>query len=679
LPNTPDTSPRFTVPGYTDVRLVGRGGFSTVWYAMQTQYERVVALKVLDVGLEDERTKRQFQRECAATGRLSGHPNIVTILDSGFTSQGMPFLAMDYCSQGSLLDRISREGPLPVADVLRIGVKMCGALESAHQKDILHRDLKPENILVNAYGEPGLADFGIATVTARLESSVTMHALTPSHAPPEVLEGKKATELSDVYSLSSTLYVLLAGRPAFSMGADPSILQFLLRVTSDPVPPIPRADVPQVVQDVLIAAMAKDPAYRYQSAADFGKALQQLQAHLGYPVTELVTLVPMPGATAASALAPTPAPAPASPPPAPGSSAPGPPAGQPAPGALDPQLSPQGLPQPTAASQPRAAKTGPAPQFAPAPPDPTVIPPPPAAAVAPAAAAPPRPQTGPVAPPPPPGSFAAAPASPDATMMRPGTDTGTGSAAPTGGTGGNGAGRDPGAPAGPVVAPPLPSPDLYGGPDTGSATVYHERAVPVIEAADLTPPREASKPSPILRTVAIVVVIVLLAGVGYLAFTRLKGDGSVDAGGPATSAVTVATTNAPTTAGRGPDPSVTTATTPSSGAVTTTGGSTGGTITAPENVSVKVLANESVQVTWSDPSGGKAPYVYEVVSPDGQVLSKISAVGPGTTSTVVTETNNGPLKTESTTYCVAVGAIGGPGKPLWAAAPCTDGTTVTVS
>ncbi len=131
------------MPGYTDVRLVGRGGFSTVWYAMQTQYERVVALKVLDVGLEDERTKRQFQRECAATGRLSGHPNIVTILDSGFTSQGMPYLAMDYCAQGSLLDRIAREGPLPVADVLRIGVKMCGALESAHQKDILHRDLKP--------------------------------------------------------------------------------------------------------------------------------------------------------------------------------------------------------------------------------------------------------------------------------------------------------------------------------------------------------------------------------------------------------------------------------------------------------------------------------------------------------------------------------------------------------
>ncbi len=507
-----------------------------------------------------------------------------------------------------------------------------------------------------------------------------MHALTPSHAPPEVLEGKKATELSDVYSLASTLYVLLAGRPAFSMGADPSILQFLLRVTSDPVPPIPRADVPQVVQDVLIAAMAKDPAYRYQSAAELGKALQQLQAHLGYPVTELVTLVPMPGATPAATLAPPPAPAPAPSPVTP---------------AAPPAASSPAAPPAAAASMPtgtpRAAQTGPAPQFAPAPPDPTFIPPPAPAAFGDAPGAE-RPTTGPVAPPPPPAGFGGAPASPDATMLRPGTGAGTGGAGTgTGGgagagvdaAGGNGAGRGGEVPTA-AVAPPLPSPDLYGGPDTGSATVYHERAVPVIEAADLTPPSEASKPSPVLRTVAVVVVLVLLIGIGYLAVTRLKGSSTTDATAPTSAASSPSTTtpaNGPSTTGGGPDSSVTatTATTGTSGGVTTTGGSTGGTITAPENVAVKVLANESVQVTWSDPSGGKAPYVYEVVSPDGQVLSKISAVGPGTTSTVVTETNNGPLKTESTTYCVAVGAIGGPGKPLWAPAPCTDGTTITVS
>ena len=262
-------------------------------------------------------------------------------------------------------------------------------------------------------------------------------------------------------------------------------------------------------------------------------------------------------------------------------------------------------------------------------------------------------------------------------MMRPGAagsdDGPAGSAGP-----GAGNGRA-GAPSGPVVAPPLPSADLYGGPDIGSATVYHERAVPVIESADLTPPAEASKPSPVLRAVAIVVVLVLLAGIGYLGFTKLTGSSTTSTAGPSSTVTSAAPpSSAVTTPPTLSDPA-TSPTTGGGASSTTSGGGAGGSITAPENVTLKVLANESIQVTWVDPSGGKAPFVYEVVSPDGQVLSKISSVGLGTTSTVVTETNSGPLKTEGTTYCVAVGAIAGTGKPLWAAAPCTDGTSVNIT
>ncbi|HMO12364.1 MAG TPA: serine/threonine-protein kinase, partial [Actinotalea sp.] len=276
------------LPGYGDMHLIAHGGFSSVYASVQLQYNRPVAIKVLDVGFDDDKLRRQYTRECAATGLLTGHPNILTILDSGFSPDGKPYLVMDYCANGALADRLRQEGPLPVADVLRVGVKMAGALETAHQAGILHRDLKPANILITAYGEPALSDFGIASVTSRLETSVTMSAMTPNHAPPEVLEGQKATAASDVYSLASTLYTLLAGRPAFAQDDSASILAFITRVLREDVPPIARADVPASLQAVLAQAMAKDPADRPASAGLFGYELQKIQTELGMPYTELV-------------------------------------------------------------------------------------------------------------------------------------------------------------------------------------------------------------------------------------------------------------------------------------------------------------------------------------------------------------------------------------------------------
>ncbi|MCO5996725.1 serine/threonine-protein kinase [Actinoallomurus rhizosphaericola] len=274
------------VPGYRILERVGEGGFSVVYRAEQERLNRIVALKVLSVDAVDDDTMRRFERECQITGRLTGHPNVVTVLDTGVTSGGRPFIAMDYFERGSLRDRLSREGPLPLQDVLRAGVKIAGALAATHEAGVLHRDVKPQNILVSKYGEPALADFGIARLTGSSEVTHTT-AFTPHHAAPEVVNGEQPGVTADVYSLASSMYQLLAGGPAFkSTGSANGIGALMMRILNEPPPPIPRADVPPQVYDVIAKAMAKTPAQRYPSAVAFAGRLQQLQAELGLPVTE---------------------------------------------------------------------------------------------------------------------------------------------------------------------------------------------------------------------------------------------------------------------------------------------------------------------------------------------------------------------------------------------------------
>jgi hypothetical protein len=274
------------VPGYGDLHRIGHGGFSVVYRARQAVLDRVVALKVLSVEFIDVDTRRRFLREVRLAARLSGHPNVVTVLDSGMTEAGRPYIAMDYYEGGSLKDRLAADGPLSARDVLRIGVKIGGALDAAHHEGIVHRDVKPQNILLSRYGEPALADFGTARLTAALEASSRADALTPFHAAPEVLEGHAPAEISDVYSLGSTLYQLLAGRPAFQRDGDPGIAPLLLRILTEEPSPIASPDVPERLVAVIRRAMNRDPERRHQSAAEFVRALQETQAALGFPITE---------------------------------------------------------------------------------------------------------------------------------------------------------------------------------------------------------------------------------------------------------------------------------------------------------------------------------------------------------------------------------------------------------
>jgi serine/threonine-protein kinase PknK len=292
------------VPGFTDLEALGGGGFGLVFRARQETAGRLVAVKLLPPGVVDDHALRRFRHECRLLGRLSGHPNVVTVLDSGRTSSGWPYIAMDLCEGGSLHDRLTRQGRLQVEDVLRVGVRIAGALAAAHAAGILHRDVKPGNILVSRYGEPALADFGIASLRETAEATAPPDGLAPLHVAPEIIEGGPPTVAADVYSLGSTLYHLLAGRSAFERD-DGAAGPLLLRILSER--PAPVRDVPAPAMAAIERAMARGPEDRFPDALAFAAGLRMAQAELGLALTDLPTQtweVPM------TAAAPDPAPAP---------------------------------------------------------------------------------------------------------------------------------------------------------------------------------------------------------------------------------------------------------------------------------------------------------------------------------------------------------------------------------
>jgi serine/threonine protein kinase len=277
LPGTPAFRPlddgTENVPGYRDLVQIGHGGFSVVYRARQEAFDRTVALKVLTVP-SDETVRLRFLREVKLTGRLTGHPHVVTALDAGMTRAGRPFLAMDLYERGSLRDRLTAEGPLPLAEVVRIGAKIADALSAAHEVGVLHRDVKPNNILVSPFGEPALADFGVSCLLDTLASSTVLDAFSPHHAAPEVVSRGVPSAASDVYSLGSTLHQLLCGTAPFG-GNGEAVVAVLWQIVNDPPP---RLDLPELpaLSAILAKALAKDPAHRFPSAAAFADALRTL-------------------------------------------------------------------------------------------------------------------------------------------------------------------------------------------------------------------------------------------------------------------------------------------------------------------------------------------------------------------------------------------------------------------
>ena len=244
--------------GFQEAREVGRGGAGVIYRCYETALGRSVAVKMLPSHL-DEGSRERFLREGYAMGGLSGHPNIVHILRVGVTTSNRPYIVMPYHAPDSLAVRLRHEGPIPWPEALRIGVKLCGALETAHRNGTLHRDIKPANVLINDYGEPQLSDFGIAHIDGGFETATGFFSGTIDYTSPEVMTGNPATVVADVYSLGATIYALIAGNAAHERRKGEDLLAQYLRISSTGVPDMRPEGIPDAVCMAIEKAMALDP------------------------------------------------------------------------------------------------------------------------------------------------------------------------------------------------------------------------------------------------------------------------------------------------------------------------------------------------------------------------------------------------------------------------------------
>ncbi|WP_378144734.1 protein kinase [Cnuibacter sp. UC19_7] len=273
------------IPGFEYQSLLGSGGFADVFLYDQRMPRRRVAIKVLLKESLTQGAQESFEAEANLMAQLSTHPSIVTIYQAGVADDGRPYLAMEYCPKPNLGARYRKER-ISVAEALRIGVQVAGAVETSHRAGILHRDIKPANILVTEYNRPALTDFGISVALVGDPERESVGMSIP-WSPPEVFESSPSSGVAaDVYSLGATVYTLLAGRSPFEVPSGSNTgLDLITRIQSSPLARIGRPDVPESLEQVLATAMAKRPDARYASALELGRALQKIQLELSLSVT----------------------------------------------------------------------------------------------------------------------------------------------------------------------------------------------------------------------------------------------------------------------------------------------------------------------------------------------------------------------------------------------------------
>ncbi len=274
------------IDGYTDLRVIGRGGFAIVYQARQVSVGRDVAIKLLTDPSPDDDLVRRFKRESQAVGALSWHPHIAAVVDAGSTALGQAYIVFELLQGGSLEEKVE-VGAIDWYDAVASMIQVADAVEAAHRADVLHRDIKPANILLDRLGVAKLGDFGIASMQDGNKTATGMLATTIAHAAPELFDGHPASPATDVYALGSTLHTLVTCLPPFSHGEGERIGAVIARIANEPPPRPDPAHVPDQVATVIAHALAKQPQYRPRSAAAFGQALQQVQRELGRPVTAM--------------------------------------------------------------------------------------------------------------------------------------------------------------------------------------------------------------------------------------------------------------------------------------------------------------------------------------------------------------------------------------------------------
>lgn len=260
--------------GYTGLTHINSGGSSRIYSAHDERHNRNVAVKVLTTKSLDLTIQQSFAREIKAMERVSDHPHIMSMYDSGFTADGTPYLVMPLYTDGSYADRLKSDGPIHWVETVDVGIKIASALHAAHERHVLHRDIKPANIFVGHFRtDPILGDFGISTVVGEGKTTTVAVAYTLTYVAPEVLNGKRQSRRSDIYSLGVTLRQFLTGRPAFAAETSAGLVAQILSF-----PPVPlMLELSADLVDLLDAMAAKDPLDRPEDAGEVAAALQTIQ------------------------------------------------------------------------------------------------------------------------------------------------------------------------------------------------------------------------------------------------------------------------------------------------------------------------------------------------------------------------------------------------------------------
>jgi serine/threonine protein kinase/dienelactone hydrolase len=270
---------------YEIVEQLGRGGMGVVFRARDGRLQRDVAIKLLPLGaLGDERDHARFRREALALAKLS-QPNIATLFDVG-EQNGLSYIVME-CVTGRSLATLIEDGPLPIRDVVALGLQIAEALEEAHAHGIVHRDLKPANVMVTPKVHAKVLDFGIAKLLAPTDDAGSGTTLTETrgavgtllYMSPEQAMGETVDVRSDIWSLGVVLYEALTGSPPFRAVGTLGVLHAIAQTSPEPLRHH-RAAVPRTVERIVMRALSKNPAARYQTAADMSRDLSSVLAAL---------------------------------------------------------------------------------------------------------------------------------------------------------------------------------------------------------------------------------------------------------------------------------------------------------------------------------------------------------------------------------------------------------------
>jgi hypothetical protein len=274
--------------------LVGVGGMGRVLKAFDPSLRRVVAIKLMADSLAANGTARsRFAREARAAAAIT-HEHVVAIYHVSEEENDVPYIAMQYVQGQSLQERIDHSGPLRLREVLRIGTQIAAGLAAAHAQGIIHRDIKPSNILLeNGVERVKITDFGLARVSHDLAVTASgTIAGTPAYMSPEQARGDDIDHRSDLFSLGGVLYAMCTGEVPFSGGHPLSVLKRVCEAEPRPIRQI-NPEVPEWLCAIIAKLMAKDPALRFQSAAEVADLLGRHLAHQQQP-----SAAPMPAAVA---------------------------------------------------------------------------------------------------------------------------------------------------------------------------------------------------------------------------------------------------------------------------------------------------------------------------------------------------------------------------------------------